>query len=209
MDSSPSPQKKDWLITREAFDKLLSQLDPDRERAGEVYEKIRQKLMKFFKWRGCSRAEEYADRAIDRAARRISEGAELRGKDPYLYFYGVALNVLREHWKNPQKEWEVLDDLPPAQGPYEYPGEARARAAARLEQERRLECLNRCVQALPPESLDLITQYHQGSEGLDKRRRKALAGALRIPLNALRIRAYRIRTGLEKCVEACFKRPAE
>jgi hypothetical protein len=70
--------KKDWVVTQSAFDRMLAELDPDRERAGEKYEQIRQKLMKFFQWRGCSSsaAEEHTDRTIDRVARKVEEGAE-------------------------------------------------------------------------------------------------------------------------------------
>ena len=44
--------KKDWVMTASAFNRMLEQLDPDPEHAGERYEFIRQKLMKFFQWRG-------------------------------------------------------------------------------------------------------------------------------------------------------------
>src|SRR5215475_771764 len=69
-----------------------------------------------------------------------------------------------------------------------------------------LECLNRCLQKLPPESLHLITRYHRGEEALDKARRKELARSLGIPLSALRIRAYRIRAAIEECVKNCLER---
>jgi hypothetical protein len=39
-------QKKRWVVTRVAFDRMLAELHPDIERAGEQYEKIRQKLVK-------------------------------------------------------------------------------------------------------------------------------------------------------------------
>src|SRR2546422_3518744 len=200
-------QKKDWIITQEAFDRLLEWLDANREHAGEKYEKIRQKLMKFFKWRGCISTEEYTDRTIDVVARRIAEGADLRVRDPYLYFHGVALNVLKEHWREPERELASLTDLPPSQNPAENPDTIRERAIERREKEQRLACLNECVQSLAPENLELIAQYHQ-AEGSNKAQRKGLAERLNIPLNALRIRAYRIRAGLEACIENCLKRSA-
>ena len=48
MTDGPPALKKDWIVTPAAFEGLLQQLDPDRERAGERYEQIRQKLTKFF-----------------------------------------------------------------------------------------------------------------------------------------------------------------
>jgi hypothetical protein len=46
--------KKDWVLTQDAFDKLLNWLDSDRERAGQKYETIRLRLIKIFTCRRCS-----------------------------------------------------------------------------------------------------------------------------------------------------------
>jgi len=211
MDGAPIPDtglKKDWVVTQAAFDRLLAQLDPDRRRAGERYEQIRQKLTKFFQWRGCATPEEYADRTIDRVARRIGEGAEIHAHDAYLFFHGVAINVLREHWKEAQKaQLKPLDDLPASQTAA-IASESGEAESERVEQEHRLECLDGCVQRLPAQQLILITQYHQGEGGAKIARRNELAKQLNIPLNALRIRAFRIRGELESCVSDCARRKA-
>jgi DNA-directed RNA polymerase specialized sigma24 family protein len=207
MDSSLS-FKKDWVITQDAFDLLLAQLDANRARAGEKYEEIRRKLVKFLKWRGCASPEEIADRTIDRVAMKIAEGAELQASHPYLFFHGVALNVLREHWREPGRESEPLEDLAPSQIPSQKPQELWEREAERLEKERRLDCLRECVRKLPRESVDLINEYHQGEGELNKERRKRLAERLKISMNTLRIRAYRIRVELERCVDGCLERQA-
>jgi len=204
MNTAPNP-KRDWVISQEAFDRLLEFLDSDDQLAGQKYERIRGKLLKFFRWRGCVAPEEYADKTIDRVARRLLEGAELRSSDPYLYFHGVALNILKEHWREPEREHEAFDHLPVSRSPFENPYERNERELEQLEKEQQLECLDECVKDLPMESLDLITNYH-GPEGLSKERRKELAQSLNIPMNALRIRAYRIRSGLEGCVANCLKR---
>jgi DNA-directed RNA polymerase specialized sigma24 family protein len=193
----PQPLKKDWVVTQAAFDRMLLQLDPDRERAGQRYELIRQKLTKFFEWRNCATPEEYADRTIDRVARRIGEGGEIQTHDPYLYFHGVAVNVLREHWKEAQKvELKPIDE---SQAQPVAPVES-------LEKEQRLGCLDGCVKKLPEQQLLLITQYHQGDGGAKIARRNELAKQLNIPLNALRIRAFRIRGELESCIADCTAR---
>jgi DNA-directed RNA polymerase specialized sigma24 family protein len=204
--SASIPRKKEWIITQEAFDRLLAELHPDSERAGEQYEKIRQKLVKLFQWRGCAIAEECADETLNRAAQKICEGTTLWADDPYSYFHGVALNVLREYWRSPEQTAETLEEMAPSRIRSADPEELLLRETEHLEKERLLECLDQCLQKLPPESVHLITRYHQGEEALDKVRRKELAGALGIPLNALRIRAYRIRVEIEKCVENCLKR---
>jgi len=205
MSESPL-HKRDWVLTPDAFEILLVNLHADRDRAGDEYERIRQKLLKFFKWRGCHDAEEYADRTIDRVARRIIEGVELRASNRYLFFHGVALNILKEHWRGPARDSNTLDDLPPSSSPANDPAEMREREEARQEQERRLECLGECLQNLPAEGRELVTKYHQ-SEGRAKiEGRKELAALLKIPLNALRIRVFRIRTELEGCVDGCLRR---
>lgn len=199
--------KKDWVMTPEAFDLMLVQLDADRDRAGEKYEQIRHKLTKFFQWRGCPAPEDYTDRTIDRVARRLFEGAEVHARDPYLFFHGTAINVLREHWKKAESAGvESLDELPPTKTPAEDPIALRARREERLEYEIKLECLQECVQSLPRDQLEQIQQYHQSDGGAKIAQRKAMAAQLNIPLNALRIRMYRLRQELETCILDCTKR---
>ncbi len=207
MSSEQQIYKKDWVMTPEAFDLMLAQLDAERECAGEKYEQIRQKLTKFFQWRGCPAPEDYTDRTIDRVARRLIEGAEVHTHDPYLFFHGTAINVLREHWKSVEKaDVESLDELPPTKTPAEDPIEIQTRRAERIEHELKLECLQECVQTLPREQLEQIQEYHQSDGGAKIAQRKALAAQLDIPLNALRIRMYRLRQEMETCILDCTKR---
>jgi RNA polymerase sigma factor (sigma-70 family) len=204
--SASITQKKGWVITREAFDRMLAELHPDSERAGEQYEKIRRKLVKLFEWRGCAHAEECADETFNRVAQKIYEGTSIWADDPYSYFHGVALNVLREYWRSSEQTEKTLEEMAQIQGLSEDPEDLLSRETEQRKKESLLECLNQCLQKLPPDSLHLITRYHQGEEAMDKSRRKELAQSLGIPLNALRIRAYRIRIEIEKCVENCFER---
>ena len=203
-DAASVSTGKDYAITQAAFDRLLRELDPDREQAGLKYESIRQKLTNLFRWRGCPYPEEYVDLTIDRVTRKFQEGAEVHARDPYLYFHGVALNVLREHWKKVEKHGTTaLEELPASQSPSENPIARQEQEADRLEQEARLECLNSCVQGLPKQQLEILTQYHQEKGGTKIAQRNELARKLDIPLNALRIRVYRIRSELESCIGTC------
>lgn len=200
MEGQPKPRRTDWSLSGRGFDRLLSELDPDRERAGERYEGLRLKLTKLFQWRGGRDPEELADVVFDRVARRLEEGTELRG-DPYLYFHGVALMVLREHWRHPATTGQPIDPV------------LRTRAAASEgaidpDGQRRLECLELCLKGLPPESRSLLERYHHGEKGVRIRVRGELAAALGISMGALRIRAYRIRAQLEACITACEERAA-
>jgi hypothetical protein len=44
--------KDTWELTQSEFDSLLARLDPDRERAGVLYEMLRRKLVQLFEWQG-------------------------------------------------------------------------------------------------------------------------------------------------------------
>ncbi len=179
-------------LTPEGFEALLAQLDQDRERAGERYESIRVKLVRLFEWRGCEAPEELTDETINRVARRMAEGVELRSGDPYGYFCGVAHLVFKEVLRRTTRERRALEGggwPPPAPVP-----EA---------DDRRLRCLRRCLGRLPSKQRDLVLRYHEGESHI--RNRQTLARELGVPLNALRIRVHRVRRKLEDCVQECLK----
>jgi hypothetical protein len=43
-----------WTLTPDAFERLLSSFDANREIAGQIYENMRRKLLEFFDDRGYS-----------------------------------------------------------------------------------------------------------------------------------------------------------
>jgi DNA-directed RNA polymerase specialized sigma24 family protein len=189
-------------LTTEGFEALLAQLDPERERAGELYEAIRRKLVRLFEWRGCTSPEDLADETFNRVARRLAEGVELRSNDPYGYFCGVAHLVYKEVLRRALREHRALagGDWPPPTCEDEE------------SSHHRLDCLRRCLTELPADQRDLVIRYYQGINYKGKadpgesniRSRQQLACEEGIPMNALRIRVHRIRRKLESCVHACL-----
>lgn len=177
-------------LTREGFEALLAQLDPDRERAGERYEAIRRKLVRLFEWRGCETPEDLTDETFNRVARRMAEGIELRSSDPYGYFCGVAHLVYKEVLRKSCREHRVLDS-----GALSSPADLPEALEASDHQ---LEVLRQCLDRLPREQRELVLRYHQGENNI--RNRQTFARELGIPLNALRIRVHRVRRKLETCV---------
>lgn len=185
MTSHPSP-KKEWELTEEAFSKFLAWLNPDRDQAGESYESIRHRLIKIFVCRGCTCPEDLSDETINRVIRKVQEIGKSYVGDPALYFYGVAHNVHLEYLRR-----KPIPAPPPEPDP------------PRSEEE--YVCLERCMERLTPRSKDLVLAYYQEEKHAKIDLRKQLADRLGIPLNALRIRACRIRADLENCVSQCLQ----
>ncbi|MEW6737450.1 MAG: hypothetical protein AB1489_39580, partial [Acidobacteriota bacterium] len=177
--------KKNSILTPGSFDRLLAWLDPDRERAGKRYEEIRTKLIKIFVCRGCAYPEELADETIDRVIRKIPEVADSYIGDPALYFYNVARLV---HLESLRKKTIV----PPP-------------TVVNEDIELEYQCLQNCIEHLSSENRELIIQYYQEEKQAKIDNRKKLAEKLGIALNALRIRATRIRTSLEQCITDCLR----
>jgi RNA polymerase sigma factor (sigma-70 family) len=186
--------RQKWTLTQEAFDRLLLALGPDRESGGERYLEIRNNLVRFFEWRGCSFPEDHADETINRLARKVSEGEEIL--NPAGYAMGVARLLLLEVIKSRQKEQHALNEIGAQPEIYE----------AEDEGEGRIDCLRECLQALTPDNRELILQYYQGEKGDKIQNRKKLIEQLGIPINTLRMRALRLREKLQGCVETCLKK---
>jgi RNA polymerase sigma factor (sigma-70 family) len=202
---TPSSLKKDWILTAEAFDKLLASLNSDRESAAREYETIRRKLITFFESRDCPIPEDQADTTINRVARRITEGVEIYTKDPASYFYGIARNVLQEYWEEKAKIYAPQEDFSLASHFAEDPHEVKEREVERLSLEQQMQCLEQCMEGLPEKNRQLIIGYYQGNTNAKIKNRKQLAEQLQIPINALRIRALRIREKLEACLDNCLE----
>ena len=178
---------KNWSLSQEAFDALLDWLDSDREQAGIKYEQIRSRLIKIFTGRGCVDPEDLSDETINRVTRKLNEIQDEFTGDRARYFFGVANKVYMEY----------LRRKPPQLPPQRLPDPGRAELEHR--------CLERCIDRLSSEDRDLFVRDYGTKGAMQADRRKALADELGISVNALRIRVYRIRTALKKCVEKCIQ----
>jgi DNA-directed RNA polymerase specialized sigma24 family protein len=192
-------------LTGDAFAGLLAFLDADAERAAAEYERLRQRLMKLFRWRGCLAPEEYADATLDRVARMLADGVQIHSSNKYAVVHGVALNLLREHWRDADRQRKALDSAPAPRDP-ERPDEALSRIAEAGREAARVRCLQRCLRRMPDASRSLIRRYYAEGDVLDKAQRKQIAGELGISVNTLRVRAHRIRSEVGRCVESCLER---
>jgi len=159
-------------------------------------------LITFFEFRGSLDPEEQADETINRVARRISEGQQINASIE-TYAYAVARNIWREYLIQPHRVSSFGESLPDKHS-YQNSRQLNIQAAEREELERRLECLEACIQSLSSPQRELITNYYQGERDVRIKNRRDLAQALGIPLNALRIRVSRLRDQIEDCVRTCL-----
>ena len=192
--------KKDWVLTGPAFDKLLACLDADLNEAARKLLDVRRRLRKFFECNRCPDPDELVDMTIDRGARRIDEGVEVRELPSYLT--QIARFVLKEHWASPQKKMDEIEDEGSG-SPLVAPTVDDARNE-KEEQEERLECLEKCSGKLVPVERQRVIDYYyeQGRAKIDKRKR--MAADLRITLGNLRVRMHRTRERLEECIRDCL-----
>lgn len=185
--SSPNSMNKNWILTQASFDSLLAWLDPSREAAGRKYEEIRTRLIKIFACRGCYEPEDLADETINRVTNKLEEIEATFIGERARYFYGVANKVHLEYLRR--------KPAPPLPATTDSSDEA----------EHQYRCLDRCVSRLTAENRELVMQYYQEEKRAKIEHRKNLADRLGIAVNALRIRAHRIRRSLQDCVKECLQ----
>jgi len=191
MEHAGSPDAAGPALDPDAWTNLLAALDPDRELAARRYEALRAKLVDLFRWRGLPAPEDLADETLDRVARRMTEGE--RPRDVVAYAAGVARLVALEASRGAQRfqQYKSGEIKPP---PPDDGSDREVRAA----------CLDKCLGELPSGARDLVLRYESGERGDRISRRRELAAELGIPLNALRIRAHRVRARLEACLAECL-----
>jgi DNA-directed RNA polymerase specialized sigma24 family protein len=179
-ETSVVRKRKD--LDREALDALLGALAPDRESAGRKYEELRRRLINLFSWEQCEAAEDLADEALNRLARKVMEGAQIPNIDRFAF--GIARLLKQEETRRHRNQRAVL---------IEFQQSKRRGADLGGFDWANVDAMERCLAALPKDRRSLIERYYVED-------RATLASALGISLNALRNRAMRIREELFKCL---------
>ena len=179
----------------ERFDDLLAWLNSDRELASSIYLNIRHSLLRIFAWNRCSDPEGLTDETFDRVARQVHILKDSFEGNPRAFFYAVANNLIKEYRKKIGSHVSIED--------IEIP-EAHAEDVEEETSENLSECLAKCLRTLPQEKRDLILAYYAKEKQAKILHRAAIARELGISIEALRVRALRIRTTLEVCIERCL-----
>lgn len=182
-------------LTSAQFQGLLRRLDGRPERAGEKYEAIRWKLVRFFEWSSCLAAEDLADITLNRVARKLA--AETI-QDVEAFTWGVAKNIRHEAQK---KDLKVISlQTLPSESTVSDAGAAIEALHQKLQRQRELECLHQCLQRLPVEDQMLFLAYRV-DKGHYVENRRNLAKQFGLTPGALRVRIIRIREKLEQCLD--------
>ena len=167
---------------------FLEWLNPDLDRAGEEYERLRFRLCTFFSQRQCSFADELADETINRVVFKASE-ENIQSK--IAYCYGVAKNVYRE-WLRKQHTIVDIDQI---------------QIAAKDPDEPRFsnECLEKCLQELSPDTRSLLLEYFSEEKTAKIGLHRRISEGLQMTQTALRMRVMRAKQKLKVCIEQCMR----
>jgi DNA-directed RNA polymerase specialized sigma24 family protein len=174
-------------VTAEKFASFLAWLDPDMERAGEEYERLRFRLCTFFGQRQCRFADELADETINRIVLKV---ADEQIENKIAYCYGVARNVFRESLRKERPHLDVDDVTIAAKAPEE----------ANFSD----ECLDKCLAKLSPDNRELVLDYFSEAKLAKIELHRRISESLQMTQTALRMRVMRIKQKLTVCVRECM-----
>jgi DNA-directed RNA polymerase specialized sigma24 family protein len=189
-------------LTELGFARLLEWLDDGVDSQGERYLEMRRRLVSYFDRRNRPSADELADETLSRIGRTLAQTGVIATRPPARYCYVVARFVLLEDYRRGRRQ-VPLDEprhLEVSRPRGLSPGEFDENLMFR---EQRLDCLDRCLQRLRPDQRELAIEYYRDVRRQRIDRRRALADRLGITMNALGIRASRVRDALRACMEGC------
>lgn len=193
--------RHDSGISGTAFTRLLRWLDEGSDSQGERYLEIRRRLVAYFDRRNRPAPDVLADETLDRVSRTLEESGRIKVTPPARYCYVVARFVLLEDIRKSRRDVPFEENRS---------GIHHARTVVTATDDsvdQSLDCLNQCLDRLKPEDRYLIVEYYRDAKRQRIDRRRDLARQLGISMNALGIRAWRLRASLERCVAVCRKHP--
>ena len=199
MVSTAHKQNRSADLREQTLRRLLAWFDQGVDTNGQSYLAIRERLLGYFDRKNCLHADELADETLNRVARRLDEeGGNIETETPAKYCYIVARFVFMEYLRANEKEIAALDSV--SRQANVMSNEDRDR------KEKMLACLDHCAAKLESSQRKLIFDYYSGEQRVKIENRRSLAQTLGITVNALSIRACRIRDKLESCVKGCASR---
>lgn len=175
-------------LDQQHFTILLQFLAPDDpDEAGRRYLNLHQKLEGYFRLRGVADPVGCADEALDRAARRIAEGAEV--PDINHFCLGIARFIVMERWRGDTRENEAFLHF------------LELNVSVTEDDLNHFTLMRSCFDQLPQYDRELLESYCIVPRGRERAiHRRELAEKRQTTVSALRIRITRLRRGLDDCV---------
>lgn len=177
-------------VTRGNFEIFLNWLNPDAEKAGHEYERLRFRLITFFSARRCLYADELADVTLNRTVEKVSQLNAETIENKTSYVYAIAKYVYLESLRK-EKTFLELEDKHFTAKPVE-------------ETDFSGECLDTCLGKLEFDQRKFILEYFSESKAQKIALRRKTAEELELNPTALRMRASRIKQKLSVCVKDCM-----
>jgi DNA-directed RNA polymerase specialized sigma24 family protein len=194
--AAPSPRSGGGVAAvsdgedRDAWAKLLSFLPRTHgDGPGSAYERAHKRLVRFFRARGATHAEELADATFDRVARKL-RSETLAVHNPSGYLLGMARRIWLEQVKLEVSQRHRLGHYQ-ATHMHDDHDDTRAR-------ERHGAILDRCLGELAPEQRSLLMSYYQGRGQVRITGRQDLVRSLGMNPGMLRTRVHRLRARLSR-----------
>lgn len=178
-------------MSQDDFDRLLQWFGPDRGISGKKYLETHEKLTRLFHFNGCNRPEDLADEVMNRVAKKPPSLSNPNGGHVAVLI-GFARKVLHEYWREKALFEELSDRC-----------EERSSTDETTLKEIMDLCLENCLGRLGDNNKHLLLEYHQYGLGEKVKHRKAMAEDRRTTLNALRLKACRLKSEVGDCVKRC------
>lgn len=191
--------KNPYVLQQDDFDALLGLFSGDREEAGETYESLRDGLIQFFRFKGCSNADDLADETLNRVASKAGSFDPSKDIKPSAYIYGFAYNILLENFRKVRRNEECSLERDRME---EFAAPVQETHAS----ERRYTCLKQCLGALSETERDLIIEYYSRERQEKIELRKVMAARLGCRPEVLHTRIFRIKAQLRGCVLKCIEK---
>jgi DNA-directed RNA polymerase specialized sigma24 family protein len=178
-------------LDRDAWSRLLAFLElTHADGPGTGYERVHDRLVRFFAGKGTTHAEELADATLDRVARKLSQGRAPDIRNPIGYVLGVARLVWLESVKLEVARRHRLDNY----------AATRPDAGELRQTELNVALLDRCLAELSTEERALLIHYYEGRGQARIETRQALVRNLGLNPGLLRTRVHRLRAQLGRRV---------
>jgi DNA-directed RNA polymerase specialized sigma24 family protein len=161
---------------------------------------MRRRLRSYFIRRNRPFADDLADETLARVSKILEQDGTIAVTPRARFCYVTARFVLLEDVRREQRQQRHDESTRAARAGTEAWNARQAellQAESGAARELRLDSLDRCLQLLPPEQRDLIVEYYRDTGHAKIARRRDMAKRLGISMNALCVRASRIRAALE------------